>query len=325
MRGIYMRAVSTKSAATTLGLIVACMLAGTSQGQVPLQFTHQGRITTTNGAPITGTVTGVFQILRGGSLAGGGVVVHSETNVFKPDSSGVFSVVIGSVSPVAPSALADGSTTNRYLEARVLYPVGVNRQQLLAVPYAIEAYGSVPVGGVIMWWGDRTAKPANFELCDGNPVTTPGSPLLGRLKPNLLNRFPRGADNDDLSSSNLTTGGSNDLPAHYHGLGSVTATTVVAAAPAKEEVVDPGHHHDYNQTVDGNSFGDNSTDQKRRATNTTTNKTGVYLSHTPHGHGAATRIEGLIGNTNASWNGDAALPGGNQPAYQELFFIIRVK
>lgn len=73
-------------------------------------------------------------------------------------------------------------------------------------PSEIPGSVAVPLGGVIGWMNPNPAAPnpsppAGFEFCDGTAVTTPGSPYLGQLKPNLMvtssggaKGFMRGAD-----------------------------------------------------------------------------------------------------------------------------------
>lgn len=54
---------------------------------------------------------------------------------------------------------------------------------------------AVPVGGIVMWWGNWEAektKLTNYELCDGGKVYTEGSKLKDKLKPNFMKAFPRG-------------------------------------------------------------------------------------------------------------------------------------
>lgn len=108
--------------------------------QVPLQFTYQGRLTDDSGVPVTGAVTGTFHIIKGGDELGGGHPVFSETHTnMHLDANGTFSVVIGSISNIPITAIADGSISNRYLEAVINNETNRPRQQLVAVPYSITS------------------------------------------------------------------------------------------------------------------------------------------------------------------------------------------
>jgi hypothetical protein len=80
-----------------------------------------------------------------------------------------------------------------------------------ANPPGPTAGSLVPVGSVIAYWGPTTPLPSGYEVCDGNPVTTAGSPLLGKRKPNLGERFIRGAKGQVADTSELLPGGSSIL------------------------------------------------------------------------------------------------------------------
>ena len=79
----------------------------------------------------------------------------------------------------------------------------------LKVSGKIIGYGTVPVGGIIMWSGSRNDIPAGWALCDGTDGT-----------PNLCDRFIVGAGNQYLVGA---TGGTNEvtltveqMPSHQH-------------------------------------------------------------------------------------------------------------
>lgn len=125
---------------------------------------------------------------------------------------------------------------------------------------ATEPFVSVPIGGIIMWWGRASEIPEGFEACDGTTVTTRDAVLRG-AKPNLENRFPRGApsfrsyiptafkgggqdefDIDQLASiladHQLTA---NQLPAHKHTLPSLKHT--ITGRPPKTPPNSLAHTH----------------------------------------------------------------------------------
>jgi hypothetical protein len=107
-------------------------------------------------------------------------------------------------------------------------------QQALVAERANSATDSLPVGSVIMWWGNLSDIPRNWELCDGGAPTTPGA-AFSENKPDLRDRFLRGSSNTDLLLSDLTTGGNDSIsintgdrtltvdqmPSHTHTVGGV--------------------------------------------------------------------------------------------------------
>ena len=93
-----------------------------------------------------------------------------------------------------------------------------------------EGFGTIPVGGIIMWSGDPNTLPAGWALCDGSTV-------MGVVTPDLRERFIVGASKTPLGNpvnNNTTvvgnpyavnqTGGANqvtltvnEMPNHNHG------------------------------------------------------------------------------------------------------------
>jgi len=154
----------------------------------------------------------------------------------------------------------------------------------------------IPIGGVIMWWGSKEDVPPNFELCDGQKPTTEGAVLTGR-KPDLRDRFAKGAEPKDAKTADLRTGGANQLDLHHtHGSSEMTAQIGTHDQPFL-----------MSYKARGRGFRDATwelrADSARRATG---------------GPNTATAVGGET---------DPALGEAidNRPAFQEMFFIIRVK
>lgn len=122
------------------------------------------------------------------------------------ETSGDFSVA-GRLT--AASAEIAGSLKAGSIEATGSLVVGGD----LALSGAVSGFGSVPVGGIIMWSGSREEIPDGWALCNGQSSN-------GVQTPDLCNRFVVGAGADyDVGA----TGGADavalterQMPAHNH-------------------------------------------------------------------------------------------------------------
>ncbi len=83
----------------------------------------------------------------------------------------------------------------------------------VAPPATLAGYGTVPVGGLVMWNGPTNTIPDGWALCDGRTVN-------GYVTPNLLDRFLVGAGDDYGVGA---TGGEDthelsesEMPWHHH-------------------------------------------------------------------------------------------------------------
>jgi hypothetical protein len=87
--------------------------------------------------------------------------------------------------------------------------------------------GTIPIGGIIMWYGNIASIPANWALCDG-------SVHGGLTTPDLRNRFVICADADDGAVAKTTVEGGatqsggdiNYTPAGTQGNPTITAHAV---------------------------------------------------------------------------------------------------
>jgi microcystin-dependent protein len=114
---------------------------------------------------------------------------------------------------------------------------------------SFNGYGTIPLGGIIMWSGSVSAVPAGWALCDGRTANS-------RQTPDLRGRFIVGAGSGavGLTSRDVNaTGGSEQitltvgqLPAHNH---QVQGTT--ASAGAHTHTVDKAPTDDRNFTDAG--------------------------------------------------------------------------
>jgi microcystin-dependent protein len=80
---------------------------------------------------------------------------------------------------------------------------------------SFSGYGTIPIGGIIMWSGSISTIPTGWALCNGATVNN-------RVTPNLLNRFVVGAGTGsdynvgDTGGTNSVTLTLNQIPPHSH-------------------------------------------------------------------------------------------------------------
>ncbi len=156
-------------------------------------------------------------------------------------ASGDFAVVgKASVKDLAVEGTATFKKVNIEGEATFTQGVTFNGNVSVDSASSISGYGTIPVGGIIMWSGSTV--PDGWALCDGNNGT-----------PDLRGRFVMGAkktqygylDIDEKGGNEVIFLNANQLPAHRHlyygddqlegrsgtDLYDVTSTTVVKNVP----------------------------------------------------------------------------------------------
>jgi len=86
---------------------------------------------------------------------------------------------------------------------------------------SVSGFGTVPLGGIILWSGAENAVPAGWALCNGQS-------LNGRTTPNLRGRFVIGASDGrgvgDVGGAESVTLTVNQIPAHNHNVSGSTTT-----------------------------------------------------------------------------------------------------
>jgi hypothetical protein len=129
-------------------------------------------------------------------------------------------------------------------EVLVKVLVGAAAAAILAIPfketiiYITDKFGpkqQVPIGAVVAYWGSIQPKPPDgYELCNGELVTTAGSPLLGTRKPNLIDSFVTGAvqDTKDVRDKYQPEGSNTRNFDHSHDAGSLTAKIGMHGGPS---------------------------------------------------------------------------------------------
>ncbi|MBM3851107.1 MAG: hypothetical protein FJ396_13170 [Verrucomicrobia bacterium] len=86
---------------------------------------------------------------------------------------------------------------------------------------SVSGFGTVPLGGIILWSGAENAVPAGWALCNGQS-------LNGRTTPNLRGRFVIGASDGrgvgGVGGAESVTLTVNQIPAHNHNVSGSTTT-----------------------------------------------------------------------------------------------------
>lgn len=137
---------------------------------------NQGLTVSSGGANITGVAT-----------LQSNLTVHGTTTLSSP-------LTVNSSATITGALTVDGNLT-------------------VVTPSTINGYGTVPIGGILMWSGATNAIPDGWALCDGGTHE-------GHVTPNLRDRFIVGSG---TSYTNGQTGGEGshtltptEMPAHGH-------------------------------------------------------------------------------------------------------------
>jgi microcystin-dependent protein len=124
----------------------------------------------------------------------------------------------------------------------------VNGNLSVPNPSTLSGFGTIPLGGIILWSGAINQIPAGWALCNGGTVN-------GRTTPNLQDRFVVGAGS---SYGVGTTGGANtvtltvdQMPSHNHGFRDGFYTENYVSSHYEEEYWGP------NRQGSGDTDGDN--------------------------------------------------------------------
>lgn len=104
-------------------------------------------------------------------------------------------------------------------------PATFNANVEVNAPATISGYGTIPLGGIILWSGATNQIPDGWALCDGRTVN-------GRTTPDLRGRFVVGVGSLMGDTYNVGgTGGTNkvkltvaEMPSHSHATYKYTST-----------------------------------------------------------------------------------------------------
>lgn len=197
-------------------------------------------------------------------------------------------------------------------------------------PYAFEGYGTVPVGGIIMWNGNIEDLPDNWKLCDGSSyeimdLTTQQTRVV--VTPDLRGRFIVGYGASDANH------GEGEVPAFvwhddYQHINRSGSTNNRILEPANL----PPHHH---KARSGGGNGATINIARSGGHNHTGNAIGgkgklglirggakfISLTGGAHTHPNSS-FRGVVGNGN-EWLKSA--PIDIRPPYYVLAFIMRIQ
>ena len=138
-------------------------------------------------------------------------------SIYAADSSsasGDFTVA-GRATVEGPLSVA-GATTLGAVQATNLV---VNGNISLSTAGSFSGYGTIPVGGIILWSGSASAVPDGWALCNGQTSN-------GRRTPDLRGKFVVGFDSSDSDYNSVgKTGGEKrhqlsiaEMPSHNHSI-----------------------------------------------------------------------------------------------------------
>jgi len=239
----------TKVTLLALAILVTCSICCTAS--VPTVISYQGKLTQPSGDPFPdGTYTITFSIY---DVPNGGTAVWTEFNSTVQVKGGLFSVLLGSVTPIQPTVF---SAPDRWFGIKVGTATEmVPRQKIASVAYAHMASTAqaVEVGaitpemlapgiatppGAVQVYAGLTA-PTGWLLCQGQAVSrTTYAALFAAIGtrygagdgsttfniPNLKGRVPVGGDSAEPEFNTIgETGGEKthtltvgEIPAHNH-------------------------------------------------------------------------------------------------------------
>ncbi|MCB1125140.1 MAG: hypothetical protein KDM81_01490 [Verrucomicrobiae bacterium] len=182
-----------------------------------------------SGNTTTGTLNVTDDLTAGDKVSA--ARVYGSTVNFSADGSYFAEVknISGGNNPVINF---DGYDWLQYRRVQNAYDFMINSGTKLTVnssgisvpsPNTISGYGTIPVGGVILWSGSAGSIPDGWALCDGTAVN-------GHTTPDLRNRFVVGADPNgvpgtdppyeigDTGGADSVTLGTSQIPSHRHSV-----------------------------------------------------------------------------------------------------------
>ena len=214
-----------------LSAVVALLLlgAGAANAQVPTRVPFQGLLLDSGGAPLNASVDLDFELFDA-VAAGSSLWQESHLGVIVVD--GVYSVDLGTTTPLTQSVLAGGSA---FLEITVGGEVLVPRQQFMSVPYALVANEAATLVGVPGAFFEEIVEHVNFDG-GGPPNLDPSEGFGDTDLDGLANFVDPDNDNDGISDIDEFANG-RDINLLSPDISSVTPTEIRAYKSATLTVV----------------------------------------------------------------------------------------
>lgn len=162
-------------AVVLLSLVILCAVVAVALGDIPKKISYQGRLLDgSTGLPLAGSHTLTFRLC---DSQVGGSTVWSETKTEDADSSGVFSTLLGSVTPIE----VDFSNPC-WLEIEVDGEILSTRREIVSVPYAYQASSAEMLGGrPAEAFADSSVDGHSLDAADGSPEDAVYVDDLGRV------------------------------------------------------------------------------------------------------------------------------------------------
>lgn len=227
MKTEMMKSLSRKNLMKYLGPLCLSLYAVAAVANVPERMTYQGVLVDADGVALGQSSPENYDVVFAiYEEKNGGLPIWGEQQTVTVDK-GYFSVLLGEGAAAAGitnppiSRAFVGESHERYIGITVkgIGQGGTDldilpRLQLVTSPFAFKAYGTVPLGGIIMWSGAVEEIPAGWALCDGSGDT-----------PDLRSRFIVGAGvtaNGDQYDPGATGGSdqvtltTDQMPSHNH-------------------------------------------------------------------------------------------------------------
>ena len=166
----------------TAGLLAFSILPRTALSQtVPQLINYQGRFIDHAGMPVSGDTIQMRFAFLDGDTAGAGLL-WSETQESVTVQNGIYSVLLGSVNPIPPSALAAPEV---YLEVRARGEIFSPRQRVTSAPFAhLAAALAGDTAGVFYTKADVdaliTGLQAQIDAMDGRVTVAEGDIIINQ-------------------------------------------------------------------------------------------------------------------------------------------------
>jgi hypothetical protein len=179
-----------RAIAIVLAVATLIAAAGVCSAQVPQKMNYQVMLTDAANQPLASqSVQLVFKVY---TLASGGSQLWTETQNVTTNSIGVVSVILGSVTP-----LAVDFSTSRWLQVEVNGETMAPRRELVAAPYARQAYNADNLGGTA-----AASFALSSTLSTAGTINAPANPVDWTKLKSVPAGFSDGVDNAGVGDGN---------------------------------------------------------------------------------------------------------------------------